>query len=42
MAKAKIVVTRQLIDEAQRILDAKSEELDLVQWKSDKVCTSPT
>jgi glyoxylate/hydroxypyruvate reductase len=39
MAKTKIVVTRQLIDEAQRILDAKSEEIDLVQWKSDKVRT---
>jgi glyoxylate/hydroxypyruvate reductase len=39
MAKTKIVVTRQLIDEAQSILEAKSEELDLVQWKSDKVRT---
>jgi hypothetical protein len=39
MAKTKVVVTRQLIDEAQRILDAKKEELDIVQWDSEKVCS---
>lgn len=37
MAKAKVVVTRQLIDEAQRLLDAKKDELEIVQWQSDKV-----
>jgi hypothetical protein len=40
MAKTKVVVTRQLIHEAQSILDAKKEELDIVQWNSEKVrCT---
>jgi glyoxylate/hydroxypyruvate reductase len=37
MAKTKVVVTRQLIQEAQSILDAKKEELDIVQWNSEKV-----
>lgn len=37
MAKTKVVVTRQLIDEAQRLLDAKKEELEIVQWRSEKV-----
>jgi glyoxylate/hydroxypyruvate reductase len=37
MAKTKVVVTRQLIDEAQELLDAKKDELDIVQWKSEKV-----
>ncbi|KAI8942833.1 hypothetical protein NX059_000873 [Plenodomus lindquistii] len=38
MAKIKVVVTRQLIDEAQSILDAKKDELDIVQWQSEKPC----
>lgn len=38
MAKTKVVVTRQLIDEAQEILDAKKNELEIVQWNSEKVC----
>jgi glyoxylate/hydroxypyruvate reductase len=37
MAKTKVVITRQLIHEAQSILDAKKEELDIVQWNSEKV-----
>jgi hypothetical protein len=37
MAKTKVVVTRQLIDEAQELLDAKKAELEIVQWKSEKV-----
>ena len=37
MAKTKVVVTRQLIDEAQRLLDAKKDELEIVQWHSEKV-----
>jgi len=37
MAKTKVVVTRQLIDEAQSLLDAKKEELEVVQWQSEKV-----
>jgi len=37
MAKTKVVVTRQLIDEAQRLLDAKKEDLEVVQWQSEKV-----
>ncbi|CAA9964764.1 Glyoxylate reductase [Pyrenophora teres f. maculata] len=38
MAKTKVVVTRQLIDEAQKLLDAKKEELEIVQWPSEKPC----
>jgi hypothetical protein len=38
MAKTKVVVTRQLIDEAQDILNAKKSELEIVQWNSEKVC----
>jgi glyoxylate/hydroxypyruvate reductase len=38
MAKTKVVVTRQLIDEAQEILDTKKNELEIVQWNSEKVC----
>ncbi|KAF1828988.1 hypothetical protein BDW02DRAFT_602943 [Decorospora gaudefroyi] len=38
MAKTKVLVTRQLIDEAQRLLDAKEEELEIVQWQSEKPC----
>jgi hypothetical protein len=40
MAKPKVVVTRQLIDEAQALLDAKKDDLEIVQWNSEKVCTS--
>ena len=39
MAKSKVVVTRQLINEAQRLLDAKKGDLEIVQWQSEKVCT---
>ncbi|KAI4934726.1 hypothetical protein J4E85_002584 [Alternaria conjuncta] len=41
MAKTKVVVTRQLIDEAQGLLDAKKEELEVVQWQSEKPCPRP-
>ncbi|KAI4704467.1 hypothetical protein J4E81_001533 [Alternaria sp. BMP 2799] len=41
MAKTKVVVTRQLIDEAQRLLDAKKEDLEVVQWQSEKPCPRP-
>jgi hypothetical protein len=37
MAKTKVVVTRRLIEEAQEILNAKKDELELVQWDSEKV-----
>jgi len=37
MGKSKVVVTRQLIDEAQKILDEKKDELEIVQWNSEKV-----
>jgi hypothetical protein len=37
MAKTKVVVTRRLIEEAQEILNAKKNELDIVQWDSEKV-----
>ena len=37
MARTKVVVTRQLIDEAQRLLNAKKEDLEVVQWQSEKV-----
>lgn len=42
MAKAKIVVTRQLIEEAQELLDSKREELEIVQWQSEKVRCIPS
>jgi glyoxylate/hydroxypyruvate reductase len=35
--KLKVVVTRNLIDEAQQILEAEPS-LEIVQWKSDGVC----
>lgn len=38
MSKPKVIVTRQLIDEAQRILDEKKDELEIVQWHSEKPC----
>ncbi|XP_014562698.1 hypothetical protein COCVIDRAFT_83563 [Bipolaris victoriae FI3] len=38
MTKTKVVVTRQLIDEAQKLLDAKNESLEIVQWQSEKPC----
>ncbi|KAI4913487.1 hypothetical protein J4E90_005204 [Alternaria incomplexa] len=41
MAKTKVIVTRQLIDEAQSLLDAKKEELEVVQWQSEKPCPRP-
>jgi hypothetical protein len=37
MSKPKIVVTRQLIDKAQRLLDEKKDELEILQWNSEKV-----
>jgi glyoxylate/hydroxypyruvate reductase len=37
MPKMKVVVTRQLIDEAQSLLDAKKDDLEVVQWQSEKV-----
>lgn len=37
MAKnTKVVVTRNLIDDAQQILEAESS-IEIVQWKSDQV-----
>jgi glyoxylate/hydroxypyruvate reductase len=41
MAKPKVVVTRQLIDEAQALLDAKKDDLEIVQWNSEKVHLIP-
>ncbi|KAF1919897.1 D-isomer specific 2-hydroxyacid dehydrogenase [Ampelomyces quisqualis] len=38
MSKPKVVVTRQLIDEAQRILEDRKGELEIVQWNSEKPC----
>jgi hypothetical protein len=37
IAKMKVVVTRKLFDEAQALLDAKKEELEVAQWGSEKV-----
>jgi glyoxylate/hydroxypyruvate reductase len=37
MAKTRVVVTRQLIDEAQKLLDAKKDDFEIVQWNSEKV-----
>ncbi|KAF2688110.1 hypothetical protein K458DRAFT_175532 [Lentithecium fluviatile CBS 122367] len=37
LQNTKVVVTRQLIDEAQRLLDANTD-LEIVQWKSEKPC----
>lgn len=37
MAKPKVVVTSKLIDEAQAILDAKKEDLEIAHWNSEKV-----
>jgi hypothetical protein len=37
MAKPKVVVTRQLIDEAQKLLDAKKDDFEIVQWDSERV-----
>ncbi|RAR00807.1 glyoxylate reductase [Stemphylium lycopersici] len=36
MEKSKVVVTRQLINEAQGLLDAKKNDLEIVQWQSEK------
>lgn len=36
MAKTKVVVTRQLIDEAQTLLDERKYSLEIVQWRSEK------
>ena len=38
MVKTKVVVTRQLIYEAQKLLDARKEDLEIVQWQSEQVC----
>jgi hypothetical protein len=39
--KTKVVVTRQLIDEAQKLLDAQGD-LEVVQWNSEKaICSRP-
>ncbi|KAL6161532.1 hypothetical protein ACJQWK_08472 [Exserohilum turcicum] len=38
MAKTKVVVTRQLIDEAQTLLDERKYSLEIVQWRSEKPC----
>jgi glyoxylate/hydroxypyruvate reductase len=39
--KMKVVVTRQLIDEAQKLLDAQGN-LEIVQWNSEKaICSRP-
>jgi glyoxylate/hydroxypyruvate reductase len=41
MAKLKVVVTRQLIDSAQKLLDAKNDVFEIVQWNSEKVQPTP-
>ena len=37
MPKTKIVVTRNIPAGAQRLLDERTNDLDVVQWQSDKV-----
>ncbi|KAF3044065.1 hypothetical protein E8E12_008703 [Didymella heteroderae] len=39
MSKSKVVVTRNLVLEAKRLLDARADQLEIVQWHSDKVGT---
>jgi glyoxylate/hydroxypyruvate reductase len=41
MAKPKVVITRQLIEEAQRLIDAKKDSFEIVQWHSEKVPITP-
>ncbi|KAH6614092.1 hypothetical protein C7974DRAFT_444048 [Boeremia exigua] len=38
MPRIKVVVTRNLIKEAQALLDVRSNELEIVQWRSDQPC----
>lgn len=38
--RTKVVVTRQLIDEAQRLLDTNTD-LEIVQWHSSNVAIPP-
>ncbi|KAJ8118359.1 hypothetical protein OPT61_g627 [Boeremia exigua] len=38
MHTIKVVVTRNLADEAQTLLDARANELNIVQWRSDQPC----
>jgi glyoxylate/hydroxypyruvate reductase len=37
MSKPKVVVTRQLISEAQQLIDAKKEQFEIVQWDAETV-----
>lgn len=37
MFQTKVVVTRNLIQEAKRLLDARADQLEIVQWQSDQV-----
>jgi hypothetical protein len=41
MTKPKVVITRQLIDKAQRLIDAKRDEFEIIQWHSEKVHCTP-
>jgi hypothetical protein len=37
MSKPKVVVTRQLISEAQQLLDAEKDQFEIVQWDAETV-----
>lgn len=37
MSKAKVVVTRNLNESAQELLDTQCHEVEVVQWRFDKV-----
>lgn len=41
MPKNKVVVTRNLVPEARGLLDAQGDQLEVVQWQSDKVRVHP-
>ena len=35
--KSKVVITRNLVHEAKLLLDARADQLEIVQWQSDLV-----
>jgi hypothetical protein len=37
MSKSKVVATRNLVHEAQRLLEARADQFEIVQWQSDLV-----
>ncbi|KAJ4410879.1 hypothetical protein N0V91_001808 [Didymella pomorum] len=38
MSKSKVVATRNLVHEAQRLLEARADQFEIVQWQSDLPC----